>query len=131
MAKEIKNEYQLLGYLQAAVRTFVKSKGEFEPDNEKGGLKHRGTYTLKMLDIVPTIKFEGRFVVAVLVDVYDNFSDSITLVTDSTISSYVGGFPRGIGCRRDVFESYDTRVQIMLAQQIIGALALNDIINEL
>lgn len=131
MAKVIENEYQLSGYLQTTLGKLIKDKGKYEPDCFSNQIEHKGTYTWIILDnVIPAVKFEDRFLVALLLEVYEGH-ESITLVTESDVRSYSGGCMRGIGQHRSVFETYDIMTQVSLTQQILGALALNDIINDL
>lgn len=131
MAKIIENEYQLSGYLQTTLGKLIKDKGKYEPDCFDNQIKHKGTYTWIILDnVVPAVRFEDRFLVALLLEVYEDH-ESITLVTDSNVRSYSGMGMRGVGQYRSVFETYDIMTQVSLAQQILGALVLSDTINYL
>lgn len=128
--KVIENEYQLIGYVQTALSNFIKQHGEYKADNADGGMNHTGTYIMRLLRFPPPVRFDGLYVVALIIDEYKDRNGPITLVLDEDLRTWAGDFKRGIGHTRKVFSCFDFGAQIALAQQVIGAYSLHQMINE-
>lgn len=130
--KVIENEYQLIGYVQTALSNFIKQHGEYKADNADGGMNHTGTYIMRLLNCHPIVRFDGLYVIALIIDEYkDRNGPIITLVLDDDLRTWAGDFKRGRGHIRKVFSCFDFEAQIALAQQVIGAYSLHQLINEL
>lgn len=129
--KVIENEYQLIGYVQTALSNFIKQHGEYKADNDDEDTNHTGTYTMRLLRFPPPVRFDGLYVVALIVDEYKDRNGFITLVLDDDIRNWDGDGLRGIGHTRKVFSCFDFEAQIALTQQVIGAYSLHQMINEL
>lgn len=130
--KVIENEYQLIGYVQTALSNFIKQHGEYKADDASDDeMKHTGTYIMRLLNFPPPVRFDGLYVVALMMDEYKERNGSITLVLDDDLRTWAGDFKRGIGHIRKVFSCLDFDAQIALTQQVIGAYSLHEIINDL
>lgn len=129
--KVIENEYQLIGYAQTALSNFIKQHGEYKADDADDEMNHTGTYVMRLLDFPPPVRFDGLYVVALIMDEYKDRNGSITYVLDDDLRTWVGDFKRGIGHIRKVFSCLDFDAQIALAQQVIGAYSLHEMINDL
>lgn len=129
--KIIDNEYLLIGYVQRALSNFIKQHGEYKADKADDEMNHTGTYIMRLLNFPPPVRFNGLYVVALIVDEYKDRNGPITLVLDDDIRTWAGDFKRGIGHIRNVFSCLDFDTQIALAQQVIGAYSLHQMINDL
>lgn len=129
--KVIENEYQLIGYVQTALSNFIKQHGEYKADDAGEEMNHTGTYTIRLLNFPPSVRFDGLYVVALIIDEYKDRNGTITLVLDDDLRTWAGDFQRGIGHIRKVFSCLDFDAQITLTQQVMGAYSLHEIINDL
>lgn len=120
-----------IGYVQTALSNFIKQHGEYKADNADEDTNHTGTYIMRLLNFPPPVRFDGLYVVALIIDEYKDRNGSITLVLDEDLRTWVGDFQRGIGHIRKVFSCLDFGAQIALAQQVIGAYSIHQMINEL
>ena len=131
-SKTIENEYQLIGYVQTALSNFIKQHGEYKADDAGDDeMNHTGTYIMSLLDFPPPVRFDGLYVVALIIDEYKYRNGSITLVLDDDLRTWAGDCKRGIGHIRRVFSCLDFDARIALVQQVIGAYSLHKIINDL
>lgn len=129
--KVIENEYQLIGYVQTALSDFIKQHGEYKAESDYEDTEYQGKYILRLLKFPPPVRFDGLYVVALIIEEYKDHNGPMTLVLDDDIRNWVGSGKRGIGHTRKVFSCFDFEAQIALAQQVIGAYSLHQMINEL
>ena len=129
--KVIENEYQLIGYVQTALSNFIKQHGEYKADKADEETNFTGTYIMRLLKFPPPVRFDGLYVVALIFDEYKDRNGFITLVLDDDLRTWAGDSLRGIGHTRKVFSCLDFDAQIALAQQVIGAYSLYQMINDL